>query len=252
MSGAMRAAGDPDALIDPVCGTAVRLDSLYRRAHGGALFCFCSARCLDQFVLDPARFAPLAPAGGEKREGATRIQPPAALRNAAPDTFPTIGTFGEAAERSPTQTFGPMARWPGAPASLGAALVPVPGTLPGARWSDVLAGIFPWRERRFARRVSRELLKLHRSISASHPELRGRDLYRTIVMARTRGDAESAEALIDQAEESFANWPVHRALRFGDVVHFIAVSEFLGVHGNSPWVHSNVGHEVSSEIPDNL
>jgi hypothetical protein len=127
-----------------------------------------------------------------------------------------------------------------------------PGILEGAGWLDLFAGFFPWRERRFARRVSRDLLKLYRIISASQPGLRGPDLYRKVVMAYTRADAASADTVINQAEESFAAWPVQRELKFCDVVHFIAVSEFLASHGNSPWIHANVGREVASQIPHNL
>jgi len=122
----------------------------------------------------------------------------------------------------------------------------------GTSWRDVFSGLLPWRERRFARRIGRELLKLYRIVSASHPDLRGRRLYRTIVISHTRVDPESAEALLDQAEESFAAWPTQRALKFRDVVHFIAVSEFLATHGNSSWIHSDIGREVASVIPPSL
>jgi hypothetical protein len=122
----------------------------------------------------------------------------------------------------------------------------------GTSWRDIFSGPLPWRERRFARRIGRELLKLYRTMSASHPDLRGRGLYRTIVISHTRVDPESAEALLDQAEESFAAWPSQRALKFRDVVHFIAVSEFLATHSNSSWIHSDMGREVASQIPGNL
>jgi hypothetical protein len=124
--------------------------------------------------------------------------------------------------------------------------------VPGTGWRDILAGLFPWRERRYARDISRDLLKLYRIVSASHPDLRGRDLYRKIIIARTRADPDSAEALLNQAEESFAAWPTRRTLTFCDVVHFVAVSEFLASHGNSPWIYANMGREVAAQIPDNL
>src|SRR2546430_12945188 len=38
---------------------------------------------------------------------------------------------------------------------------------------------------------------------------------------------------LDEAEESYATWPILRALTFCDVVHFIAVSEFLASHGDA-------------------
>jgi hypothetical protein len=95
-------------------------------------------------------------------------------------------------------------------------------------------------------------LKLYGIVAASHPRLRGRDLYRKIVIARTHSDEASAETLLDQAEESFAAWPTRRDLKFVDVVHFIAVSEFLASHGNSPWIYANMGREVESQIPGSL
>jgi YHS domain-containing protein len=263
MTRAMRAATEPRALIDPVCGAPVGLDSLYRRAHGGALFCFCSARCLDRFALDPARFVTLTTASTRARtfgdeEGASATQEPESLPAAsAPDTFfPTINQSLQDNPRPAAVTAGQGSNLRSGPTSADGTPLRLPltlsGLLPGSGRFDLFASLFPWRERRFARRVSRELLKLYRIVAASHPGLHGRDLYRKIVIARTRADPEAAEALIDQAEESFAAWPVPRALTFCDVVHFIAVSEFLRSHGNSPWIHVNVGREVASQIPHNL
>lgn len=122
----------------------------------------------------------------------------------------------------------------------------------GTRWRDFFSRPLPCRERRFARRIGRELLKLYWIVSACDPNLRGRGLYRTIVISRTRVDSESAEALLDQAEESFAAWPTRRTLKFRDVVHFIAVSEFLASHSNSSWIHADMRREVASQIPANL
>jgi hypothetical protein len=119
-------------------------------------------------------------------------------------------------------------------------------------WRDVFSRPLPCRERRFARRISRELLKLYWIVSGDHPNLRGRSLYRTIVISRTRVDPESAEDVLDQAEESFAAWPTRRTLKFRDVVHFIAVTEFFASHVDSSWICSNMGREVASQIPANL
>jgi Cu+-exporting ATPase len=53
----------PPALTDPVCGMKVTEQSKHRAEHGGAMFYFCSARCREKFVGDPARYlAPAAPA----------------------------------------------------------------------------------------------------------------------------------------------------------------------------------------------
>jgi len=131
-----------------------------------------------------------------------------------------------------------------------------PGTAPrrptGIAWRELLAGLLPWREQRFARCVSRELLELYRTVSGRHARLRGRDLYREIVIAHKQADPDSADALLDQAEESYASWPTPRALTFCDVVHFIAVSEFLASHGETPWIQADMRREVQSLIPRNL
>ena len=41
---------------DPVCGMAVRPDSLHRAEHGGREVLFCSASCRTRFLQDPARY----------------------------------------------------------------------------------------------------------------------------------------------------------------------------------------------------
>jgi hypothetical protein len=67
-----------------------------------------------------------------------------------------------------------------------------------------------------------------------------------------QADPDSADALLDQAEESYASWPTPRTLTFCDVVHFIAVSEFLASHGETPWIQADMRREVQSLIPRNL
>jgi YHS domain-containing protein len=262
----MRTDAEPDAMTDPVCGAAVGLESLFRRAHGGALYCFCSARCLDAFAADPLRFIVLAAARdgttASARASTLETDVPLPLRasqggaaSTAPDTFPTIAddrTEPAMARRAGQVLKFPAGAAPGAGAPLPKIPIPSPNLLPEAGRFNILASLFPWRERRFARSISRELLKLYRIVSAAQPELRGRDLYRRIIIARSRADPAAADALIDQAEESFASWPVARPLKFHDIVHFLVVSEYLASHGNSPWIHSNVGREVSSEIPQDL
>ena len=268
MHGAMRADAKPDAMIDPVCGAVVALESLFRRAHGGALYCFCSARCLDSFAVDPLRYIMLAAARDSSsvpaRAGsldAEVLVPARASQSGAstlmPDTFPAMADEADRTEPPTTRRSGQVLKFPAGPSPASAArLSRMPdasaGVLAETERFNLLAGLFPWRERRFARRVSRELLKLYRIVSAAQPDLRGRDLYRRIIIARSQADPAAADTLIDQAEESFASWPVPREVKFCDVVHFVVVSEFLASHGNSRWIHANVGREVASEIPDNL
>ena len=86
-----------------------------------------------------------------------------------------------------------------------------------------------WREAQYAAQVSRDMLKLYQIVSASHPRLPRRVIYKRVVMARTGSDLNKAEAVLSWAEQSFASWPTERALTFSDVVHYMAVSEYLAV-----------------------
>jgi Cu+-exporting ATPase len=56
--------------IDPVCGMTVKPSTAHRTTHAGHDVLFCSARCKDKFLADPAKYlepetepAPAAPAG---------------------------------------------------------------------------------------------------------------------------------------------------------------------------------------------
>ena len=52
----------PAPVRDPVCGMAVDPGTAHRADHAGADYFFCSARCRDRFVAEPARY--LADPGG--------------------------------------------------------------------------------------------------------------------------------------------------------------------------------------------
>jgi YHS domain-containing protein len=257
---------ESQTLTDPVCGMSVTLASPHRRVHGGSMLCFCSARCLDLFSADPKRFASTAlareaarvPAEPRRdREPALPAAEPEAARPEAtgPARAPSVPhpPILDDWEPTPAETLPtpqPL-KFPVRPTHTGNA---APGTArPTATgWRERLESILPGREQRFVRRVSRELLDLYRTVSARNSRLQGRDLYREIVIARKGADAGTAETLLDQAEESYALWPTPRALTFCDVVHFIAVSEFLASHDDTPWIHENVRREVDLLIPHNL
>jgi hypothetical protein len=109
-----------------------------------------------------------------------------------------------------------------------------------------------WRQSRHAATVSRQLLKLHSFVAARHPDLKGRALYRQIVMVRSGADIASAERMLNRAEQSFAQWPAQRDLRFADVVHCLAVEEFFAAHGETHWTHAHMGRVVEARIPREL
>jgi transposase-like protein len=122
------------------------------------------------------------------------------------------------------------------------------------RTRKLLAPFFAgWREKHYAARISRELLELHRTVAATHPRLTKRELYREIVIARLGGTLAAADAALDRATESFASWPVERPLTFRDVVHYLAVSDYLAANGDiAEWTQENLGRVVSSVVPDDL
>jgi hypothetical protein len=112
--------------------------------------------------------------------------------------------------------------------------------------------ITAWRQSRHAKAVSHELLNLHRFVAERHPNLRGRPLYRQIVMLRSRADMATADRLLRCAEESFAAWPTQRDLKFADVVHYLAIEEFLAAHPETSWTQTHMGRIVTARIPRRL
>jgi len=110
----------------------------------------------------------------------------------------------------------------------------------------------PFHQRRFTRRVSRELLILFRSKRPPGPGTRDRRRYGTLVQDRLLVDAQEAESLLRRAEESFASWPVERDLTLRDVVHMIAIREFGERFGTRRWIQAEMGRVVASQIPQDL
>jgi hypothetical protein len=119
-----------------------------------------------------------------------------------------------------------------------------------ARPRGLSAWLSAWRERRSASRCCRDLLQLYRVVAARHPELGGDGLYRQVVAARIGGDG-GASAVVRRATESYATWPVERALTFRDVVHYLAVSEFMASHSASS-VYTGIRRIVDASIPPEL
>ena len=109
-----------------------------------------------------------------------------------------------------------------------------------------------WQERVQAANTSREMLRLHQRISAANPGLSGPDLYREIVRARHGSDAAGADEVLQHARDSFATWPVERALTFRDVVNYVAIADYLAAHESALWTQRNLGYYVGAWIPSEL
>jgi hypothetical protein len=86
---------------------------------------------------------------------------------------------------------------------------------------------FYWAERRFAKALARKELALYRAIRAEDPNLPRMDVYRRILLRRPGYDEERVGALLRQAEDGVSWWPHDKDLSLRDVVHYLAVNEYL-------------------------
>ena len=112
--------------------------------------------------------------------------------------------------------------------------------------------LLAWRERRFAAECAHTLMKIHDDLSSRYPELQGEVLYRRVVAAHLGGDHVAVDAVLRFAHQSFAIWPTERALNFRDVVHYLAVSQFMAEHGHARWVYADMKRIVNAVVPANL
>jgi len=87
--------------------------------------------------------------------------------------------------------------------------------------------MFFWAEKRFARTLAKEQLGLYRKVLGENPDLPKLEIYSRILMLRPGYDAERARNLLRDAEGDVSWWPRDRDLAFRDVVHHLAVSEYL-------------------------
>jgi len=117
--------------------------------------------------------------------------------------------------------------------------------------NELAASLVSPRESRHVAAITRELLKLHRIVSAGDPGLARRDIYRKVVMARTGADPDEADSLLRRAEQSFATWPKTRELTFADVVHYLAVWEYLK-KDDRIGTRINMGLLIAGRVPADL
>jgi transposase-like protein len=132
---------------------------------------------------------------------------------------------------------------------------PAPPVEQPLTWTRRLLGplFVGWQEKHHAAKTSRELLKLYQAIVATRPGIRKEELYRQVVMNRLRVTLAAADAVLDRATESFATWPVERPLTFRDVVHYLAVSEYLASKDYvASWTREDLGRVVASLVPEDL
>jgi hypothetical protein len=122
------------------------------------------------------------------------------------------------------------------------------GWRPGA-WLRVALDFIA--EKRFASRRSRNLLQLYERIRIGAPQLKGKDLYARVVI-ESGLDPREAQGVLLRAEQSFCQWPTDHDLRFGDVVRYVVVTEYLRSHAASLGTHTNMGEVVARVVPEDL
>jgi hypothetical protein len=108
-------------------------------------------------------------------------------------------------------------------------------------------------ERRYAKEASEQLLDLFRREQREHPELKGRALYEAVTARRLGlNPPVSATEIVRRAEESFADWPVERELRFRDVVHYLIFDEYMHAGKARAGTKTNMGAVVARIIPEEI
>jgi YHS domain-containing protein len=208
-------------LVDPVCGAPSCEASSYRSVHGGGIFFFCSEECHSLFSADPAQFI-------EVHVFAHDIAGQASSLPAPQFRHPRF-TRGQRASRNPVRELEYVLR------------------------GMISSWLLAWREERHASRTSRVMLRHYKAISAENPQLQRRELYKLVVMALARCDATAANRILEHAQESFVDhWPVSRELTLRDVANYVAVSEYLQLHGEDFWVRSEFENVIASNIPRDL
>jgi transposase-like protein len=132
---------------------------------------------------------------------------------------------------------------------------PAPRAEQPSTWTRRLLGplFVGWQEKHHAAKTSRELLKLYQMTVAARPGLKKVEVYRQVVMTRLGVTLAAADAVLDRATESFATWPMERPLTFRDVVHYLAVSEYLGSKDYvAEWTREDLGRVVASLVAEDL
>lgn len=108
-------------------------------------------------------------------------------------------------------------------------------------------------ERRYAREASAQLLKLFRLEQREHPDLKGRALYEAVIARRLGANPTVKPAeIVRHAEESFADWPAEREVRFRDVVHYQIFDEYMHQGDVRIGTRTNIGAAVARIIPEEL
>jgi len=98
-------------------------------------------------------------------------------------------------------------------------------------WHYLLLAV---KERRFAKRVAKRLLKSYSAVSADKLDLSGKALYREVLLHTQQVEPSRVDQILRQAEDSIDEWtaPGRCGLGFREVVHFFVMLQ-----------HNEAGHK---------
>lgn len=88
-----------------------------------------------------------------------------------------------------------------------------------------------WKETRFIKERTEDILQLLYKEQRLSPHLSGRPLYMRVVMKRLNVDLKAASDILDAAEASFAQWPHDRDLKFVDVALYLVIYDHFHMEG---------------------
>ncbi len=116
-------------------------------------------------------------------------------------------------------------------------------------WHNILLTI---KEKRFAKRVARRLLRSYAAVSVEKFDLSGKALYREVLLHTQQVEPSRVDQILQQAEDSIDEWtaPGRSGLGFREVVHFFVMLKHIEAGYNGTVV--SFGKIVDTLIPAHL
>ena len=110
----------------------------------------------------------------------------------------------------------------------------------------------PFRERLFASRLVKRLLRSHAAVRASQPDLSGTALYREVLLHSGTVEPAQVNRWLSDAEDSVDEWtaPGRKGLGLREVAHFLVMSHHQAK--GRPGARISFGALVNSLVPEEL
>lgn len=121
-----------------------------------------------------------------------------------------------------------------------------------ARHLPFLNRMVAHREQSLARTCCEQMLEILKAISLREPNLHGEGLYARTISERLACDMSRSREIVRMADQSFAQWPEERDVRFRDVVNYLIVHEILGKDPKTMGTQSDIDRICRDLIPTTL